>query len=232
MNDSKVILAQFSIFALKTNLDMKLLATLFTLLTFASFGQDAKAQGILDNVSKKMKGYSSFYVEFSANIKNSDSGADESETGKGWVKGDKFYASFGENTIISNGVKTWTIVKEEKAAYETDANEDDEESINPKKLMTIWEGGFKNKYVKEMDLGGETVDVINLYPKDASKVEYHTVILYIAKSSDELKKVILKMKDGTTMTYRLTKFESNPTISDSKFVFDKSKYPGYTVIKD
>ena len=123
-------------------------------------------------------------------------------------------------------------VKEEKAAYETDADEDDEESINPKKLMTIWEGGFKNKYVKEMDLGGEMVDVINLYPKNAAKVEYHTVILYISKSSNELKKVILKMKDGTVMTYRLTKFESNPTISDSKFVFDKSKYPGYTVIKD
>ncbi len=211
---------------------MRILAIIFTLLTFTSFGQDSKAQGILDKLSAKMKGEKSFYVEFSANIKNSSAGTDESETGKGWVSGNKYYASFGDNTIISNGVKTWTIVKEEKAVYETDADEDDEESINPKKLMTIWESGFKNKYVKETTLNGETVHVINLYPKSAGSVEYHTITLYISKTDNELKKVVMKMKDGTVMTYRLTKYEANPTISDSKFVFNKAKYPGYTVIKD
>jgi hypothetical protein len=30
----------------------------------------------------------------------------------------------------------------------------------------------------------------------------------------------------------LTKFTSNPDVDDSKFVFDKKKYPGYPVIKD
>lgn len=82
---------------------MKLLLTLFTLLTFTSFGQDTKSQEILDKLSKKIKANTSFYVEFSANIKNSATGTDENETGKGWVKGDKYYASFGDNTIISNG---------------------------------------------------------------------------------------------------------------------------------
>lgn len=211
---------------------MKILATIFTLLTFVSFGQDSKAQEVLDKLSEKMKGEQSFYVEFSANIKNASAGTDESETGKGWVKGNKYYASFGDNTIISNGVKTWTIVKEEKAVYETDADEDDEESINPKKLMTIWESGFKNKYVKETTLNSEAVHMINLFPKNAGTVEYHTITLYISKADNELKKVSMKMKDGTTMTYRLTKYEANPTISDSKFVFNKAKYPGYTVIKD
>jgi outer membrane lipoprotein-sorting protein len=127
---------------------MKFLVALFILLSFASFGQDAKSQGILDKLSTKMKGQKSFYIEFTANIKNTSNGTNESETGKGWVKGNKFYASYGDNTIISNGVKTWTIVKEEKSVYETDASEDDEETMNPKKLMTIWESGFKNKYEK------------------------------------------------------------------------------------
>ncbi|MFN5785292.1 MAG: LolA family protein, partial [Flavobacteriia bacterium] len=125
---------------------MKFLVALFALVSFTSFGQDAKAQGILDKLSAKMKSQKSFYIEFTASIKNNSTGTNESETGKGWVKGEKFYASYGENTIISNGIKTWTIVKEEKSVYETDAKEDDEESMNPKKLMTIWESGFKNKY--------------------------------------------------------------------------------------
>jgi outer membrane lipoprotein-sorting protein len=211
---------------------MKILFTLFTLVALTSFGQDAKSQGILDKLSTKMKSQKSFYIEFSANIKNTTSGTNESETGKGWVKGSKFYASYGENTIISNGVKTWTIVKEEKSVYETDANESDEESMNPKKLMTIWESGFKNKYEKEDKLNNEAVHVINLFPKNPAKVDYHTITVYISKTSNELKKAVMKSKDGTTMTYSLSKFTSNPEIEDTKFVFDLKKYPGYNLIKD
>jgi outer membrane lipoprotein-sorting protein len=211
---------------------MKILFTLFTLVAFTGFGQDAKSQGILDKLSTKMKSQKSFYIEFSANIKNTTSGTNESETGKGWVKGSKFYASYGENTIISNGVKTWTIVKEEKSVYETDANESDEESMNPKKLMTIWESGFKNKYEKEDKLNNEAVHVINLFPKNPAKVDYHTITVYISKTSNELKKAVMKSKDGTTMTYSLSKFTSNPEIEDAKFVFDLKKYPGYSLIKD
>ena len=205
---------------------------LFVLGTTFSMAQDAKSQGILDKLSTKIKGLKSFYIEFSANVKNGESGQNDNETGKGWVKGNKFYASYGENTIISNGVKTWTIIKEEKSVYESDAASDDEDAINPKKLMTIWETGFKNKFEKEDKLNGETVSVINLYPKNPAKAEYHTITLYISKSDNELKKAIMKAKDGTVMTYSLTKFTSNPDVDDTKFVFDKKKYPGYPVIKD
>jgi outer membrane lipoprotein-sorting protein len=211
---------------------MKLLLTLFAFVAFTSIGQDTKAQGILDKLSTKVKAHTSFYVEFSANIRNKTTETDENETGKGWVKSDKYYASYGDNTIISNGKKTWTIVKEEKAVYETDAEEEDDESINPKKLMTIWENGFKNKYGKEMELNGETVHVIYLYPKKPSEHDYHTVVLYISKTKNELKKVVLRMRDATVMTYRLTKYEANPEISDTKFAFEAIKYPGYTVVKD
>lgn len=212
---------------------MKYLVILFSLfLSTLSFAQDAKAQAILDKVSAKIKANKTFYVEFSATIKNASSGASSTETGKGWVKGEKFSATYGDNSIISNGIKTWTIVKAEKTVYETDADDEDAESMNPKKLMTVWESGFKNKYDKEETLNGEKVHVITLYPKDAKKANYHTIILYIAKADNELKKAVMKAKDGTTMTYTLTKFTSNPSVEDSKFVFDIKKYPGYTLIKD
>ena len=232
-------MAQFLIFALKIK-NMKSLLFTFCLLTLTVTAQDnkdkeikdAKSQGILDKLSVKMKGLKSFYIEFSANVKNLSSGTNETTTGKGWVKEKKFCASYGDNTIISNGIKTWTVVKEEKSVYESDANENDKESINPSKLLTIWETGFKNKYEKEETLNGETVHVIYLYPKSAAKVDYHTIILFIAKNTNEMKKAILKSKDGTIMTYSLTKFTPNEAIDDTKFVFDSKKYPGYTVIKD
>ena len=208
------------------------LFTLFTLLAFTTLAQDEKSRGGLDELSKKMNENTSFYIEFDVNIKNSATGTDENETGKGWVKEDKYYASFGDNTIISNSIKTWTVVKEEKTVYITDAEEDDDEMINPKKLMTIWESGFKNKYGEETTMNGETVHVIYLYPKSAGSVDYIYIILHISKSPNELKKVIIKMKDGTTMTYRITKLTLNTAIDDSKFIYDSMQYSGYLEVTD
>ena len=194
--------------------------------------KDPKAQAILDKLSTKMKGLKSFQIEFSAHIKNTSTGVSESEIGKGWVKGNKYCASYGETTIISNGIKTWTVVKEDKSIYQTDVNQNDNDNLNPKKLMTIWETGFKNKYEKEELLNNEKVHQIYLYPKDPKKVDYHTIILYIAKDNLEMKKAIMKTRDGTTMTYTLTKMLENTDIEDSKFVIDVKKYPGYHIVKD
>ncbi len=195
------------------------------------FGQDTKSQAILDKLSLKMKSYKTFYIEFSALIKNTTSGQNDNEFGKGWVKGDKYFANYNDNTIISNGVRTWSIVKEDKSVYEADSD-DGEESLNPKKLMTIWENDFKNKYTKEGKLNNELVHVINLTPKQLDKSDYSSIVLYISKSKNELKKVIMKLKDNTTMTFSLTKLTVNINIDDTKFIFDIKKYPGFSVIKD
>ncbi|WP_343789884.1 outer membrane lipoprotein carrier protein LolA [Wandonia haliotis] len=200
---------------------MRFLVVFFLLATTPFFAQD-KSQSILNDLSKKIKSYKSFYVDFKATIKNTDTGINENTTGKGWVQGDKFHTVYGENTIISNGIKLWVVSKEDKAVYISSAGDEDEESLNPKKLMSIWENGFSSKYVKQEGSN----HVINLYPKDPGKSEYHTIILKVSTSND-LKSVQVKMKDGTAMTYEMVKFDGNIDIPASKFVFDKRNYPGY-----
>ncbi len=201
------------------------------LLTVNVNGQISQSQTILNKLSGSMKSLKTFYVEFNANIKNSSTGVNESEKGKGWVKGNKYFATYGEITLLSNGLKTWTVINEEKSVYESDAS-DDEESMNPKKLMTIWENGFKNKYEKASTFNGENVHIIKLYPTNPDNADYHTILLYVSSKSSELKKAVMKTNDGTTMTYHLTKFVSNKDIADSKFVFNKAQYPGFAVIRD
>ena len=201
------------------------------LLTVNVNGQISQSQTILNKLSGSMKSLKTFYVEFNANIKNSSTGVNESEKGKGWVKGNKYFATYGEITLLSNGLKTWTVINEEKSVYVSDAS-DDEESMNPKKLMTIWENGFKNKYEKASTFNGENVHIIKLYPTNPDNADYHTILLYVSTKSSELKKAVMKTNDGTTMTYHLTKFVSNKDIADSKFVFNKAQYPGFAVIRD
>ena len=108
-------LALFWIFAAKIiYMKFVLSVLLFSFCFSQSLLAQSKSQTVLNAVSTKIKGLKSFYVEFSANVKNSKSGLNQNQTGKGWVKGQKFYASYGGNTIISNGVKTWTVVKDVK----------------------------------------------------------------------------------------------------------------------
>ena len=112
-----------------------LLFFFFLVSTHHSFGQqETKSDKILNKLSKKIKGLKSFYIEYSASIKNEDLGQDDTYTGKGWVKNNKYFATYGDNTLISNGLKNWTIVGKDKEVYESD-NTDDEESINPKNLQ-------------------------------------------------------------------------------------------------
>jgi len=77
--------------------------------------------------------------------------------------------------MIAKETKTWIVIKEEKTVYVTDADDEDDEMINPKKLMSLWESGFQNKNGKETTMGSETVDLIYLYTKSPGSVDYHTI---------------------------------------------------------
>src|SRR5690554_3481741 len=128
---------------------MKYLLIGMLFISSALFAQsDQKSENILDKMSSEIKSLKSFYIEFTMNVKNPATGENSNQKGLGYVKGDKYYASLGQNTLVSNAIKNWTIVKEEKVTYQSDVDLDDDESMNPKKLMTIWENGFKSKYTK------------------------------------------------------------------------------------
>ena len=202
------------------------LLSLSIIMSSAIFAQENKAQGILDKLSNKIKGYNSFYIEFTSSVSNSANGVNESSSGKGWVQGDKFFTTYGDNTVISNGIKVWVISKDDKSVYTSSASDEDQ-TMNPKKLMQIWETGFKNHYVKEE--GGN--HIIDLFPKNPGTSQYHTIQLKINTTTNMIESVSLKMKDGTNMYYKVVKFTGNAEVSASKFVYDKRNYPGYQEVE-
>ncbi len=115
---------------------------------------------------------------------------------------------------------------------EWDVDLDSDESMNPKKLMTIWEEGFKSKYDQETTVNGKKVHQISLYPINPSEVNYHTIVLYIEAGNNDLQKAIMKTKDGSTMSYTINIFEKNKAVADNKFVYNPQSYPGYQLIRD
>lgn len=202
-------------------------------ITSTLFAQsDKQSSTILNKVSSEMKAMSSFYMEFTVHTKNSATGEDSNIKGSGYVKGNKYYAVLGNNTLISNGFKSWSVVKDEKVTYQNDVDPDDDDAITPKKLMTIWENGFKSKYNKEVKIDGKSYHQIDLFPTNPANVNYHTITLFIGTETNQLYRAIMKTKDGGIVTYTINNFVKNKPVSDSQFVYNPQEYPGYKLIRD
>jgi outer membrane lipoprotein-sorting protein len=199
------------------------------LLSFSNgFTQQEKAKKILDELGKKIQSYNSFYIKFSSKIVNTDAGINENNSGEAWVKGEKYFASMGKNTIISNGIKNWMISAKDKSVYITAADNEDSDMMNPKKLMTIWEKDVRYRFVKTEN----GTHIIHLHPRRPRSMDFHTIVLKISESKKELKNVEVSMNDGTKMTYDISTFTPNVSVDDSKFVYDSKNYPGYEEIED
>ena len=205
---------------------------LFIGLTAPSFGQtDAKSKAILDKVSAATKTYKTIKLTYNLSI-ISPEGSPISQKGEAMLKGDKYLVSTPDQTMMSNGVKIWTYIKSDNECYVRDADEEDDDFLQPSKLLTIWEKGFTFKYSKQTEYQGKKVEEIYLYPKDKKNSKYHTIILKIDTDKNRVVHVHIKGKDGTHMKYSMGNFQTNTPIADSEFVFEKAKHPGVTIIEE
>jgi len=199
------------------------IALLFASASVVAQDNEAKAKKILDGLSKEMKAYKSIYIEFKSSIKGE--GTNISSEGKAWIKGDKYFYQDKDAKIWNNLVNVWNLEIGDDVCYKTEADEED--GINPSKLLRIWEDGFKYSYYDKASTA--TTHAIKLFPKDPKGSKYHTVIIKVNKSTNKISGMTVKTKDGMTVHYTISKFSVNIDVSDSKFKFDKAKNPGVKV---
>lgn len=200
-----------------------------TLISLGSFAQevDTKAKEILDKLSTKTKAYKTIKADFKFTISNKSEGINETQAGKIQIKGNKYFLSIAGQDIMSDGKAVYTVLKDaEEVQINGIPDEDEEDVISPNTIFTLYETGFKYKYLKEEK--GE--HIINLYPKKADEKEFHRIVLYINKVKNQISRVKIFGKDGSITTYNISAFTPNSTIADSKFTFDKTKNPNYEVV--
>jgi outer membrane lipoprotein carrier protein len=206
-----------------------LIIALTMLISLGSFAQevDTKAKVILDKLSAKTKAYKTIKAEFQFTLNNKAEGINETQTGKIQLKGDKYFLSIAGQDVISDGKSIYTVLKDaEEVQINNIADEDEEDVISPSSIFTLYETGFKYKYLKE----NKGMHIINLYPKDAQDKEFHRIALFINKAKNEISKVNIFGKDGSTTTYSIKSFVANVAIPDSKFTFNKAKHPNFEVV--
>ena len=170
--------------------------TLFALLTLACFSanaqeQDPKAKKILDELSVKTKAYTAVKAEFSWEVLKKDKTKDV-QSGKIETKGSKYKLEIPGHEIYCDGKTVWDYIKDANEVQIKDMEVGGDDVVNPSNIFTIYEKGFKYKFVSE----DATTQLIELYPINPDKKKFHTIKLSI----DKVKKQISKVKSVSGIT--------------------------------
>ena len=183
--------------------------------------QDPKAKAILDDLSKVTKAYKTITSEYIFTILNKDKKQTEKQTGKVFVKGSKFKLEIPGNTIVCDGKTIWAHNKDANEVTIKNFDANNEDQLNPSKIFTLYENGYKYKYEKEEKVGAALCHVIILYPSvKPEKKKFHTIKIFVDKTKKQVARLMMMMKDGTTQSYDIKTYKPNAEIADNVFVFD------------
>lgn len=191
---------------------------------------DAKAKEILAAVSKKYRSYDIVKTDFSFTLNNEKAKVKEIQQGTLYVKANanKYKVAMTNQDLISDGKVQWTYLKNDQEVQISNVDNSGD-AINPAKIFTIYEKGFKYKYTGESKVGAKLYQMIDLSPTDTKKSVFK-VRLSIDKTSKQIANVIIYEKNGNIYTYNVKTFTPNVKVPETTFAFDAKKYPGVEVI--
>ncbi len=211
-----------SIMMKKLYLSALLLST--TILVFAQ-ASDPAAKAILDGVSAKFKTFTTVQATFSYKVENASGKALSTKTGSILMKGTKYKVTFSGQEIFCNGTTIWNY---DKVANEVTISKLDASSgmVTPQKLFTnFYDKDFRYILNGEKTVNGKVMQEIELTPLDKSK-PFHKVYLQVDKVAKTIYSTRVLENAGNRYSYTVTTMKTNVTLADSKFTFDKTKYPG------
>lgn len=191
---------------------------------------EAKAKSILAEVSKKYRSYDVVKAEFVFTIDNPEAKVKESQKGILYVKANanKYKMSMDDKDLISDGKSQWSYLKADKEVQVSNVD-NGSDALNPARIFTMYEKGFKSIYTGESKSGGKVYQMVDLAPNDIKK-PYFKVRLSIDKMGKQISNVVIFDRNGNKYTYNVKSFVPNVKVPESTFIFDAKKYPGVELV--
>jgi outer membrane lipoprotein-sorting protein len=195
-----------------------------------SFAQSQeKAKEILDQVSAKTKAYPSIVADFSFSLENLQEDINEVYEGNIILKGNKYKVNLMDMDNYFDGEVLYMHNLDAGEVNITIPDPDDEETLNPATIFTIYEDGYTYNYVAEGTIDGKACHEIDLYPVNRDK-PFSRIKLLVLKDNLQLYSIRQVGKDGNNYTVVVKDMKTNKKIDDNTFVFDKAANPDVDVI--
>jgi outer membrane lipoprotein-sorting protein len=207
-----------------------LLLTISSVMGLQAQTTDAKAKAILAEVSKKYRAYNVIKTDFSFTLENPQAKIKETQQGSLIANStaNKYKVTMTDQELYSDGKSQWTYLKANKEVQVTDVD-NNTDGINPAKIFTIYEKGYKYLFTGEKKVGTKTLQTIDLSPLDIKKSIFK-IRLTIDKAAKQITNVVIFDKSGNRYTYAIKSFTPNVKVAESAFAFDAKKYPGVEVV--
>jgi len=191
---------------------------------------EVKAKEILAEVSKKYRAYDVIKTDFSYTLENPQAKIKETQLGTLIVKSklNKYKIILKGQELISDGKNQWTYLKADKEVQLSEVD-NSSDALNPAKLFTIYEKGFKSVYINDTKLNGKTLHNIDLTPLDGKR-SFFKVRLQIDKLTKQIMNALIFDKNGNRYTYIIKTFIPNVKVPESTFTFDAKLYPGVELV--
>ena len=186
---------------------------------------DKKAKEILDKVSAKNKAYTTEKVEFLYIQENVNDKTKNVKNGSLLLKGSKYKLDLMGNTILCDAKTIWSYVKETNEVNISNVADQEGSLLNPAKVFTMYEKGFKYKFIRERFEDNRSVYEIELYPEKVNESQYSKVRLLVDKDKTQLYLIQYFAKDANRVTIEIQKITPNEPVAENVFTFDKTKYP-------
>lgn len=188
-----------------------------------------KAKEILDQVSAKTKSYPAIIADFSFSMENLQEDISETYDGSILLKGNKYKVSLMDFDTYYDGKALYTHMIDAGEVNITQPDPNDEETLNPANIFTIYEKGFKYTYVGEGTVDGKPCHEIDLFPENRDK-PYSRIKLIVFKDNLQIYSFRQVGKDGNNYTVVIKKMTTNKPVTDNVFTFDKTKHPNVDII--
>ena len=191
---------------------------------------EVKAKEILAEVSKKYRTYDVIKTEFSYTLENPQAKIKETQSGTLFVRSkvNKYKVILKGQELISDGKNQWTYLKADKEVQLSEVD-NSSDALNPAKIFTIYEKGFKSVYTNDTKLNGKVLHNIDLTPLDGKR-SFFKVRLQIEKLTKQITNAVIFDKNGNKYTYTIKTFMPNVKVPESTFAFDSKLYPGVELV--
>ncbi len=207
----------------------KIIASAFLLIFGLNLAYSQDAKKILDEVAEKSKTYKTLQGTFQYKLENKSANLYENSEGIFKIKKTKYFVDVLGAKTYYDGKLLYSFIEDVNEVTIQSPEEDSEDFLNASNLFTIYQRGYTYKYVGKIVENGESIHIIDLFPK-SDETPYKKLIVKISCKTNILSSIKSIGKSGDNVEISILSMKENTPIPDSAFSFNESEYPDVEII--
>lgn len=198
---------------------------LFTNSIFLISAQNnAEAERLINNFINSIK-VEAIRTGFNLKISEKNGVNSQQVSGTFILKNNQFYLEMEEAQVWFDGKIQWAFMKESNEVSITEPTEQELAETNPASILSAFKKVSRIQFGK---VKSEKNHIVVMTPK-TKNANFTKVEVHFSKTTGNLSFIFIQQKNGMTNQLSLFNYQKKVAVSQSTFVFDKTKFKGVTV---